>query len=132
LPKGVGPVLASFAISDADFEVAANIAARGGGEYGILLLGGGSERVGRLSTTSDTQNMLFEIAGKKLEIEPQDIDRGDFRQFRILCRDGKATAYLDGVELGELEQTVVIAKAAIFADGEIAVDMVRLTDISAR
>jgi hypothetical protein len=125
-------VLASFDIPYTDFEVATNMAPLGEGEYGVLFLEGNDEIVGRMSTAFGKHKVLFEMAGTKLETELHEFDRREFKQFRVVCRDGKAIAYLDGTELGERECSAGLATAAIFADGGIAVEMIRLTDISAR
>jgi GH43 family beta-xylosidase len=122
-------VSAVFDIPYRNFEAIANLAGAGDG-YGIFFMDPANTVLAYLTIYGADRRLVFFSEGRTKTIDlPAEFEGSEFRQFQIVVSDGSARACLEGVELAELRASSVISRAAIYAETEATVEMVRLTAI---
>jgi hypothetical protein len=114
-----------------NFEIAANLALSDDsvkGEYGIELLS--EQPACRLAIDPANRSIVFWAGGDERRVELPDSFVGDeFRQFRVVCKNERALAYLDGIFIGDMPSVLAISSASIFGQSGISIEMIRLTEI---
>jgi len=76
------------------------------------------------------RSIVFGTARDERRVELPDSFVGDeFRQFRVVCQNEIALAYLDGILIAELPGVLNISSASIFGHSGISIEMLRLTEI---
>jgi len=94
------------------------------------MFGEGERSTCRLAIDPANRTIVFSSADKEREVDLPDSFVGDeFRQFRIVSQDRKASAHLDGILIGELPTTQKIFSASVFGHSGISIEMLRVTEI---
>jgi GH43 family beta-xylosidase len=123
---------AAFDVGYLDFEFAANVSAGcpdNAAVYGVRLDSDGLRSL-ILSVSAAASVIRFQTEENSAEITlPEAFVGTEFRQFRIVVRDGEAAADLDGISIATLPCNGHYTRAAIFGHSHINIETVRLTEI---